>query len=132
MGVVTGLIIAACGAAQLLEDRRESPALREKSLMARTDLLTKAARDVTTIGQRVERKDGLTDDVPEALDALEKVLDGPCREAIRDLRPIVLAALNRPLSDPEKQDLRGRIAGALRVIRREYQAEQEELRQFRR
>ena len=110
MGVVMGSIIAACGAAQLLEDRRESPALRERSLIARTDLLTRAARDVNAIAQRLGRNGRLTDDVRVTLDALEKNLDGPSREAIRDLRPAVLAALNRPLPAPEKQDLQVRIA----------------------
>ena len=39
MGVVAGLIMAGCGAAQFIEDRREAPARRERNLIARSDQL---------------------------------------------------------------------------------------------
>ncbi len=42
-----------------------------------------------------------------SLTILERVLDGPARDEIRGLRPLVEGALDRPLSDEEKQADRG-------------------------
>jgi len=129
-GVVTGLIVAGCGAAQLIEDRREAPARLEKRLVRRSDLLAKVEWDLNVMA-RVARAGGDLAKVPQLLDSYERLLDGPVRERVHGLRPLFEAARAHRLTDAERQQLKERVAGVVREVRREHQIQQNELRRLR-
>jgi hypothetical protein len=130
-GVLTGLVIAACGAAQFIADRREAPVRQEQRMIRRSNELMNSARDLTVVGRMVKGRLDLSS-VVKRLSAMEQLLDGPSRVEVRGLRPLVETALTRPLSDSEQREFQERLARAVRAVLREYQLEQRRLRQSRR
>ncbi len=129
LGVVAGLIMVSCGAAQYLEDARAAPARREKALIARSDRLTKIAHDLTLLSRLVEQGSDLAR-LEQELNVLDQVIDGPARDEIRALRPLVESVLGRPLSADEKQQIEGRLQRAGRAVRQEYVGLQRQIRDF--
>jgi membrane associated rhomboid family serine protease len=129
MGMVAGLIMASCGAAQYIDDLRADPVRRQRDAIARSERLVKAAHDLTFMSRLLERGGGL-DGVHEDLRILEQILDGPARAEISGLRTLVEGARNRPLSGEEKQQLEGRLERAIREVRQDYLLQQRRLREL--
>jgi rhomboid protease GluP len=129
LGLMAGLIMATCGAAQLIEDMREAPARREKLLISRSDQLMRAANYLTVLGRLVERRGDLSGSV-EKLDNLEQFLDRPARDEVRGIRPLVEIAEARPLSAEEDREFRERLARAIRDVRQEYVNMQRRIREL--
>jgi rhomboid protease GluP len=128
-GVLTGLIIAGCGVAQYVTDRREAPARLERSLVRRSDYLARA-----TGGLRLLRRP----DCDERhlamnlkwLDVVETLLDGSDRAGIRDLRALIRTALARPLDEGERRDLDECLTRVLEAMRRRYEDDRRQLRRL--
>jgi hypothetical protein len=109
MGVLTSLVIAACGLAQFAADRREAPARRE--LAARRAVIghetaNRALRTVALLGEsRV--------DVRVFLASLQNVADlldrGTTSEDYRRTWNLGVAARSRALSEDEKHELELRL-----------------------
>jgi rhomboid protease GluP len=129
-GVLTGLLIAGCGVAQLVVDRRDIPRRLEQSLVRRSGYLVHASAELSQLRRPV---------VPRVhaaaaarwVEALDPILDGPARADLQGLRPLVNAAMARPLTDLERKELDERLTRVLTVIRREYEADRRQLRQLR-
>jgi rhomboid protease GluP len=129
LGLMAGLIMATCGAAQLIEDLREAPARREKLLISRSDQLMRTARNLALLGRLVEQP-GESSGRGQTLESIEQVLDGPARDEIRAIRPLVEIAQTRPLRVEEKQQLEERLARAIREVRQDYVTLQRRIREL--
>jgi membrane associated rhomboid family serine protease len=134
LGMLTGLVIAACGAAQWVtqsvEGRREALAREENFLIQRSGDLEKIFQDLIVIGQLVGRRGDL-EGALESLNVMERMLAGQPQAEIRGLRPLVEAAMTRPLSDPQRQEFEQRLGRVVRGVRQEYHLRQNQLRQLR-
>jgi membrane associated rhomboid family serine protease len=130
-GVLAGLVLAASGVAQLLEDRWEaSPARLEKLLIRRLNELEWSVGALTEL-DRVVVRGGSLSGVPYRLDTLARILEGPYRDEVRALRPAVQVATAGGLSDPDLRDFRQRLNRLVRQIRGEQQVVQRWLRRLR-
>jgi rhomboid protease GluP len=128
-GVVAALVIAACGGAQVLADWSEEASRHERLLIHRSDALGKIAQVLSALGPFVEQRAGLAGQ-RENLDAMDQVLGGRTRTAVRALRPLVEAAQVRPLSDPERREFAVRLKHALRQVLQESRLVQDKLRKL--
>ncbi len=129
-GVLTGLVIIGCGAAQREADRRESPARLERSLVVRTNYLARAAKELTLLRRGK--------DVPlhlimasKWLDVLEEILPGDARQDVQALRPLVATAQTRPLDRDEHRQLDERLTRVLDAIRHQHDDDRSRLRRLR-
>ncbi len=174
VGLMTWLIIAGCGVAQLVHNRRQAPALLERTLVA----LTRVEVTLNMVGRLALGRGNLTmvqdmllsnerflngpvrDEIEQvrrlvargrALSSSEQVelqkhiisatsllikwyellLADPVRSEIEGLRPLIEAALSRPLSGPDRKVFQDRLAQAIRVILRQYELEESQLQQLR-
>jgi membrane associated rhomboid family serine protease len=131
-GVLTGLVMMACGAAQFMEARWEAaPARQEQWLNHHLHELEGTAWALENLGRTV-LQGGAPTGALKLLDSLDRILDGPSRSEVRGLRPLVQIARARPLSDPERREFRDRLMRAIRQVRQEQRLDQQRLRQLRR
>jgi membrane associated rhomboid family serine protease len=130
-GVLTGLVILGCGAAQFRADRREATIRQEATLVRRSVVLPQVAGILTRLDQAVPQRQNLQNAIKE-LDAIEQVPDLPARTELPGIRAGVEAARARPLSEQELHDFHERLARTLRSVRMKYQVDQRELRELRR
>jgi rhomboid protease GluP len=128
-GVLTGLVIAACGAAQFRQDRREAPARAELRLMRRSGERLSVARELAAISRRAQGRSDLAA-VVSRLRAIEQVLDGRSRAAVHESRTLLETAAGRSPSEAERLVLSQSLARARGEVLREYQLEQRQLRQL--
>jgi membrane associated rhomboid family serine protease len=128
-GVLTGLVIVGCGAAQLVADRREAPARLERSLSRRSDYVARATGELRLL-RRPDCPPLHLVLASKWLDVLESLLDGPARTEIRALRPLVRTAQDRPLDAGERQDLDERLTRLLGAMRQTYEADRRQLRRL--
>jgi rhomboid protease GluP len=129
-GVVTGLVLVACGAAQFMTARREAPARLERSLVLRTNYLVRATQELN----RLRRPDDAPLRLAIAsrwLAVLEEILVGPARRDLQALRPLVDAAQTRPLNDDEQRRLDEHLTRLLDGMRRQYDEDRQRLRRLR-
>ncbi len=129
-GFLTGLIIAGCGVAQFVADRRDTPRRLEQSLVRRSDALVHASAELSQLRRPVVPPVHIAA-AARWVEALERVLDGPARADLRGLRPLVNIAMARPLTDLERHELDERLARVLAAIRRKYEEDRRQLRQLR-
>lgn len=129
-GVLTGLVIAGSAAAQFAADRREGPARLERSLIRRSDSLSRASRELTWV-RRPDAPRAHLVAASKWLDVLDEILDGPGRAEVAALRPLLAAALERPLSEAEHRERDDHLSRLLGRIRRKYEDDQGRLRRLR-
>jgi membrane associated rhomboid family serine protease len=128
-GVLTGLVIAACGAAQFRQDRREAPARLELRLMRRSSHLLSVARELAALSRRAQGRGDLATGV-DRLRAIEQILDGRSPAAVHESRTLLEAAAGRLPSDTERLVLSQSLSRATSEVLREYQLDQRQLRQL--
>jgi membrane associated rhomboid family serine protease len=129
-GVLTGLIMVGCGAAQFVAHRREAPARLERSLVLRSNYLVRAAHELN----RLRRPDDRPIQLAMAsrwLAVLEEILVGPARGDVQAMRALVEAAQSRPLDDNEQRQFDERLTRVLDAMRRQYDEDRRQLRQLR-
>jgi rhomboid protease GluP len=129
-GVLTGLIIVGCASAQFLADRREAPARLERSLVRRATYLARATGDLSWL-QQPNPPEGRLAAASKWLDVIDQFLDGPVRTDVDALRPLVVAAIDRPLNDQEHGEMKERVARVLAAMRQKYDEDRRELRRLR-
>jgi membrane associated rhomboid family serine protease len=130
-GVVTGLVMAACGGAQFVEDRWETtPARIENLLVHRLCVLESTAWALTELG-RVIQQDGSLGGMRQRWASLGRVLGGSAGAELRGLRPLVEQAMGGPLSDAERREFQQRLTRLVRQVRAEQQVAQRWLWQLR-
>lgn len=129
-GVLTGLLMVGCGAAQYAADRRDAPARLERSLIVRSNNLARATGELA----RLRRADDPPIHVAVAakwLAYLEEILAGPARRDVQALLPLVKTAHSRALDEEERRELDERLARVLDAMRRQYDTDRRELRRLR-
>jgi hypothetical protein len=130
-GVVTGLVMAACGVAEFAEDRWETtPARIENLLVHRLCVLESTAWALTELGQVVQQG-GTLGGMRERWASLGRVLDGSAGADRRGLGPLVEPAMDRPLSDAERREFQQRLTRLVQQVRAEQQLAQRWLWQLR-
>lgn len=129
-GVLTGLVIVGCAAAQFVSDRREAPARLERALVRRSEFLGRAVREFGWL-QRPDPAPGHLVAATKWLDVLDQILDGPARAEAQALRPLLAAAQKRPLNEDERREFDQRLPSLLQLIRQKYEADRHQLRQLR-
>jgi rhomboid protease GluP len=129
-GVLTGLIMVACGAAQFVAARRDAPARLERTLGVRSNYLARAARELALLRR--------PDDPPihlalaaRWLSVLEEMMVGAARRDVQALRPLVATAQTRPLKVEEQRELHERLTRLLDAMRRQSDEDRRRLRQLR-
>src|SRR5262249_2653767 len=131
-GVVTGLMMAACGAAQLEQDHWEAaPDRIEKGLIHRLCVLESTACALMELGRVVAQGSSPTG-IAERWETAARLLDGPARADLRGLHPLVEQAKDRPLSEPERRDFQERLLRLTQQVRGEQQLAQRWLWQLHR
>ena len=130
-GVVTGLLMAACGVAQLIDDHWEAtPTHVEKLLIHRLIVLESTAWALTELG-RVVRQGDSPSLITQRWQSLGRLLDGQAGADVRGLRPLVERARDGPLSDPQRRDFQQRLMRLIQQARGEQQLVQRWLWQLR-
>jgi hypothetical protein len=129
-GVLAGLFIAGCGAAQYAADRREAPARLERELTRRSDYLARATGELRLLRQPDCPKVHMIINL-KWLDVLEPLLDGTDRPGIQGLRALIRTALARPLDEGERHDLDERLTRVLGAMRRRYEGDRRQLGRLR-
>jgi rhomboid protease GluP len=123
-GMVMGIIIAACGAAQVVADRREAP-LREAQRLIRR--LSEVERNYRVLAQAalLVRQQPDIETVLKLLDSLSFSSAGyrPSSADPSRLRALAQAAKDRPLSAEESREVTDRLTVLLEQVHRDYMAE---------
>ncbi len=132
-GVLTGLAIAVCGAAQLVDDWLDGPGRQEARLQRRLAELDAAYRNLDRIGRLVRRHANgkLVLRMFDHVDLKSVREPGPSRD-LRRLRSLVEAAGARNLSDPDSHELELGVARLRERVQREHGAIWKQLGQLRR
>jgi rhomboid protease GluP len=132
-GVFMGVVIAACLAAQLVEERLEAPIRRERNVIRRLAALETSYRQLSRIAGDVSQRGNATIAIKslasERLAADSERL--PPADA-RKLRSLAKAASAGPLPAQESGELTELFTTLLERVRRDYAAEREKLWQLRR
>jgi hypothetical protein len=124
--------MAACGAAQLLQDHWEAaPARIEKVLIHRMCVLESTVCALMELGRIVAQGSSPTA-IAERWGTVARLLDGPARAELRGLHPLAEQAKDRPLSDPERHDFQDRLLRLIQQVRGEQQVAQRWLWQLHR
>jgi len=131
-GVLTGIVIAACGAAQLVDDHREGPGREETRLHRRLSGLGATYRNLSRIARLVHQHA----DAKVVLGMLDHLDLKPAHDRLRSrdlskLRGLVETAKARSLSDPELHELDEGLTRLRAQVRREYGAAWKQLGQLR-
>ncbi len=127
-GAVTGILIAACGVAQVVADRRETPLRAAQGLIRR---LSELERNYHVLAQTavLVRQQTNKATVVKLLDSLSFGSAGnpPPPADLRRLRVLARTANDRPLSADESRELTDRLNVLLDRARRDYLAERTQL-----
>lgn len=129
-GVLTGLVIVASAAAQFVADRREAPARLERSLVRRSSYLSHASVELGWL-RRPDPPRATLEAASKWLTVLDQLLDGDGQAEVRALRPLVAAALERPLDETERPEFDEHLTRLLGLIRRKYEEDRGEIRRLR-
>jgi membrane associated rhomboid family serine protease len=129
-GACATIVMLACGAAQVVDDRREAPAREEERLLRRRFDLDRTARELWSTG-RLIRLRGDPSVMLRGLDNVARQLDPPLRAEIMRLLAKVAPAKDRPLSREEAQELARGIARVLKQLHDDSMANQRRLKQLR-
>ena len=129
LGMVAGLIMACCGAAQYVMDERQAPARLEKTLISRSDNLAKVALDLGLLVQMVERGEDLAE-VGSRIEILEQIVGEPARRELQGVKPLVESEDGRPLAPKVRRQLEEGLRMAGRLVRQEYVAIQRQIREL--
>jgi len=128
-GVVAGIAIVICGAAQVFDDRREAPA-RQEQVVLRLAILGQTFRQHSRPGGRfsdpmvlVRRLDNL---------GIERVLDGPTRADLIVLRRLARLEQSQSGSADVPPEFDQRLTRMFKQVRRQYVSERNNLLQQRR
>jgi membrane associated rhomboid family serine protease len=131
-GVLTALIIAGCGAAQVMADRREAPARAEQDLLRRLAVVERNYQALVRTERLVRQgADGTT--ILRWLKGLNVAVESGQLEAgdLRRLRELASAAAGRRFSENELRELRERLARSLVATRSAFAAARNKLWELR-
>jgi membrane associated rhomboid family serine protease len=130
-GILTGLAIALCGAAQVIADRIEAPARQEAGAIRRVADLERAARGLD-LATRLAAGEGDVRQIRTVLALVETNLDHSAQANVRRLRGMVEEPPATTLSKMQRQQLQQRLAEVAEHVRRLYRAERRRLAELRR
>jgi rhomboid protease GluP len=129
-GVLTGLVIAGSASAQFVAERREAPARLERSLVRRSSYLARATGELGWL-RRPDPPRAHIVAASKWLEVLDELLDNTARADSRALRPLVAAALQRPLNADERREFDEHLTRLLRLMRERYEDDRRQLREMR-
>jgi rhomboid protease GluP len=120
-GVITGILIAGCAAAQVAADRRETPLREEQTQMRRVAELERNYQLLARTAFLV-RRGGNTKTMLELLDGLSdaSLAGGPAQAEIEKLRALVKAAKAGRLSAEQARELDERLQPLVETARRDF------------
>ncbi len=130
-GVLMGVAIALCGAAQVVADRREAPARQEAQTLHRVAELERVSR-VLDLARRLATRNGDAKQIRAILALLDTDLDHSTQAGLRRARSTLEGPLPRTLSSQERQQLQNQLAEVTERVHREYRAERRKLSELRR
>jgi rhomboid protease GluP len=131
-GVLMGVVIAACWAAQLVEDRLDAPIRHEQDRVRRLAELETSYRELSRIARNVNQKGDATIAL-KSLESQRLAADSirlPPAQALK-LRGLANAASAGHLPDRESRELTELLTTLLEQVRRDYAAQREKLWQLR-
>jgi membrane associated rhomboid family serine protease len=117
-GLVAVLIMAGCGLAQLIDNRRHEPALMERTLIARSDFLMVVEGTLNAVG-RVALGRGSPLTVQEMLLSREHQVQAPVRDEIAELRERL--ARGGPHSEADQAEIHRLTAHATSLLLESYE-----------
>lgn len=133
LGVLTALLLIACGLIQIGADRREAPARSEIELRERLAASMNAYRALRTVEllSRQAQEGGAGPVIVRLLESQAKFFDhGEARGSYGRALALVRAAAERELTDPERQTLREDLLTMRKQLRGELDRELGELREY--
>jgi rhomboid protease GluP len=127
-GVLAVILIVACGAAQVVADRRETPLREAQRVIRRLSEVERNYQNLARLALLVRQQTD-TETVLKLLDSLSfSSSDSPPPAAdLRRLRALARAANDGPLSTEESRELTDRLTVLLDQARRDYMAERTQL-----
>jgi len=129
-GLITGLAIALCGAAQVLADRLEAPIRQEEQATRRVAELERASRYLD-LARGTAGRDGDLKQLRSILALLETGLDRSARAGIRRASAMLERHEQRPLSSQERLQFQGQLDAVREQVHREYRAQRRRLAELR-
>jgi hypothetical protein len=129
-GVLTGVAIALCGAAQVLADRRETPSRLEAHAIHRVGKLEGLARELER-ARRTVGQDGDVQQLRSVVALLETDADRTVRDGCQRLRSLLGGSGLRIDSSGARKQIQDQLAGLLDHVHAEYRAERRRLAQIR-
>jgi hypothetical protein len=129
-GVLSGLIMIACGLIQFESDRREWPLRAEQAMASQVIELDRAAVLLLSV-KRTLMEDLTTDSIRGLLEKWNPPLPKPARDEFGAIARQVTAAAGRELDSATRSELLGKMERLIREIRREEVATQRRLRELR-
>jgi len=128
-GVVLGFVIAACGAAQLIDDRREAPS-RQEQVVLRLAMLGQAFQHHPRVGGRFVNPQALLSRLDEL--GIETDLDTPTRSDLIVLRKLARLEQGQSHSAAIPVEFEQRLTRMFKQVYRKYVIERSKLLQLRR
>jgi rhomboid protease GluP len=127
-GVVTAILIAACGVAQVVADRRETPLREAQGVIRRLSELERNYQVLARSALLVRQKAN-TETVLKLLDSLSfsSAANSPPPADLRRLLSLARSANDGALSEEESRELTDRLNNLLDRARRDYMAERRQL-----
>ncbi len=129
-GLLTAIVIALCGAAQVISDRRETPVRLEASAVLRVAELERVSRDLD-MTRRLVGQEGDVQQMRGLLARPETNLDRTTQAGIARLRSMLDASLPHAISSPDWGQFQDQLTALIDHVRREYRAERRRLAQIR-
>jgi rhomboid protease GluP len=130
-GLLTGLVIVLCGAAQVIADRREAPSRREAQAVRRVAELERASRGLDVV-QRLASREGDVKRMRDILALLETNLDRSTQAGIRRARAMLEGPQPPTLASEERRQFQVHVAEVTEQVHRAYRAERRKLAELRR
>ena len=129
-GVLTGIAIAVCGAAQVVADRRETPARQEALLVRRVAELERVSRGLELV-RRLTGHPGDFQQIRAILAVLDADIDRTTRNEIEKARSMLEGPQPPTLSSQERQQFQSVMAAALERVHRAHRVEWRKLAELR-
>ncbi len=130
-GVLTGVAIALCGAAQVIADRIEAPTRREAQAVRHVAELERISRGLD-LARRLASRDGNVKQVRALLALLDTDLDRPTQAGIRQARGMLEGPQPRTLSAEERRQFQDHLGKLTEHVHRLYRSERARLAELRR